>query len=586
MLSKLRVRLRTLLHKSKMERELDEELRNHIEQQVEQNIRLGMSPEEARYSAYKAFGGVEQAKERSRDSRGVRWLEDLWQDLRYGARILMKNPGYTLVAVITLALGIGANTAIFSIVNAILLRPLNYKDSERFAVINHYNPKTDSRLSVSASGYTHYRQVSQSFEEMGAATSGPVNLTGTGDPEQLQWWRVSHTFLPMLSAVAARGRIFTAEEDQPGRNRVVVLSDSLWQRRFGGDPQLVGKTITLNGESYSVIGVLPPAFQFGREVGETVDLWVPIAFTPQQLDPATWRNENLFVIARLKPGVTLGQAQAELDSIAANVRQQYFTGQDANDPSSWGLRASSPQEIIVGDIRPALLILLAAVAFLLLIACANMANLLMARAAGRGREITLRAALGASRWRIVRQLLTESVLLALLGGAVGLLLAYWGVDALLLLSEERIPRANEIGIDAHMLFFTFGLSLLTGVLFGFLPAVQATKGDLHQTLKEGGRSITIRQRLGSLFVVAEVALALSLLVGAGLLLKSFWRLQQVNPGFRPDHLLVLRISPPGSKYREPEQVDGFYQQALQNIQALPGVQGAGISTYIPMSGSN
>jgi putative ABC transport system permease protein len=513
-------------------------------------------------------------------------MNALCQDLRYGARMLMKQPGFTLIAIITLALGIGANTAIFSVINAILLRPLNYKDSERLVVINHHNPKTDNKLSVSASGYAHYRQVSHSFEQMGAATSGSVNLSGTGDPEGLQWWRVTHTFLPTLGAAAARGRIFTADEDQPGRNRVVVLSDSLWQRRFGGDPQLVGKTITLNSESYAVIGVLPPAFQFGRETGERVDLWTPIAFTPQQLDPTAWRNENLFVIARLKPDVTLGQAQAELDTIAANVRQQYFTGQDSNDPSSWGLLASSPHENIVGDIRPALLILLGAVAFVLLIACANVANLLLARAAGRGREMALRAALGASRRRIIRQLLTESVLLAVLGGALGLLLAYWGVDALLLLNEDGIPRANEIGIDAHSLFFTFGVSLLVGVLFGLLPALQAVSGDLHQTLKEGGRSSTARQGPGSLFVVAEVALALALLVGAGLLLKSFWRLQQVNPGFRPDHLLVMQISLPGSKYREPQQVDGFYQQALQNIQALPGVRAAGISTYIPMSGSN
>src|SRR6266545_4515246 len=369
-LSQLWRRLLFYARRDQFDRELEEEMQFHLEMKAEENVAAGVSPEEARYAAQRQFGNQTLLWEASRDMWGIRSIETLFQDLRYGARMLVKQPGFTLIAVLTLALGIGANTAIFSVVNAVLLRPLNYKDSERLVVINHYNPKTDHKLSVSAIGYTHYRQASQSFEQMGAATSGSVNLTAAGDPERLQWFRVTHTFLPTLGATAARGRVFTAEEDQPGRNRVVVLSDSLWQRRFGADPQMVGKTITLNGENYTVIGVLPPAFQFGREFGETVDLWAPIAFTPQQLDPAAWRNENLFVVARLKPDVTIERAQTELDTIAANVRQQYFTGQDANDPGSWGLRASSPLENIVGDIRPALLILLGSVAFVLLIACA------------------------------------------------------------------------------------------------------------------------------------------------------------------------------------------------------------------------
>jgi putative ABC transport system permease protein len=394
-------------------------------------------------------------------------MNALCQDFRYGARMLMKQPGFALIAIITLALGIGANTAIFSVINAILLRPLNYKDSERLVVINHHNPKTDNKLSVSASGYAHYRQVSHSFEQMGAATSGSVNLTGTGDPERLQWWRVTHTFLPTLGAAAARGRIFTADEDQPGRNRVVVLSDSLWQRRFGGDPQLVGKTITLNGESYTVIGVLPPAFQFGRETGETGDLWTPVAFTPQQLDLTAWRNENLFVIARLKPDVTLRQAQAELDTIAANVRQQYFTGQDSNDPSSWGLRASSPHENIVGDIRPALLILLGAVAFVLLIACANVANLLLARAAGRGREM----ALGAQVRDVLRLVIGQGMKLVLLGVGIGLASA---------LTLTRLMKTLLFDVSATdpLTFAVIALLLaLVALLACWIPARRATKVD-------------------------------------------------------------------------------------------------------------
>ena len=513
-------------------------------------------------------------------------METFLQDLRYGARMLLKQPGFTVVAVIALALGIGANTAIFSVVNAILLRPLNYKDSDRLVQINHNYPKLDLKASVSGAGYTHYRDNCAAFETVGAASPWPVNLTETGDPERLQGMAVSHTFLPMLGIEPARGRVFTAEEDQPGLNRVVVLSDALWQRRFGGDPNLVGHTIKLNGESYTVIGVMPPAFQFGREFAQQIDLYSPIALTPQQLDPRRWRSEFLFVVAKLKPGVTLDQAQAEMDTIAANVRQEYFGGGDANDPSSWGLLLRSLRETIVGEIRPALLVLLAAVAFVLLIACANVANLLLARAALRHKEIAIRSALGAGRRRVIRQLLTESILLATVGGAIGLALAYLGIRALPSLNEDKIPRAAEIGIDTRVLFFTAGIALLTGVLFGLFPAWQTSKSDLHAVLKEGGRSGSARRSVRGLFVVAEVALALVLLVGAGLLLKSFQKLQDVNPGFKAEHLLTMQLSPPATKYREPQQIDAFFQQALDKIKGLPGVQSAGISTSVPMSGFN
>jgi putative ABC transport system permease protein len=513
-------------------------------------------------------------------------METFLQDLRYGARMLLKQPGFTVVAVIALALGIGANTAIFSVVNAILLRPLNYKDSERLVQINHNYPKLDLKASVSGAGYTHYRDNCAAFETVGAASPWPVNLTETGDPERLQGMAVSHTFLPMLGIEPARGRVFTAEEDQPGFNRVVVLSDALWQRRFGGNPNLVGNTIKLNGESYTVIGVMPPSFQFGREFAQQIDLYSPIALTPQQLDPRRWRSEFLFVVAKLKPGVTLDQAQAEMDTIAANVRQEYFGGGDANDPSSWGLLLRSLRETIVGEIRPALLVLLAAVAFVLLIACANVANLLLARAALRHKEIAIRSALGAGRRRVIRQLLTESILLATVGGAIGLALAYLGIRALLSLNEDKIPRAAEIGIDIRVLLFTVGVALVTGVLFGLFPAWQTSKSDLHAVLKEGGRSGSARRSVRGLFVVAEVALALVLLVGAGLLLKSFQKLQDVNPGFKAEHLLTMQISPPATKYQEPQQVDAFFQQALDKVKALPGVQSAGISTSVPMSGFN
>ena len=513
-------------------------------------------------------------------------METLLQDLRYGARMLLKQPGFTVVAVIALALGIGANTAIFSVVNAILLRPLNYKDSDRLVQINHNYPKLDLKASVSASGYTHYRDNCDAFEAIGAASFWPVNLTDTGDPERLQGLAITHTFLPMLGIEPARGRVFTANEDQPGHNRVVVLSDGLWRRRFAGDPNLVGNTIRLNGEQYTVIGIMPPSFQFGREFAQQIDLFSPVALTPEQLDTNRWRSEFLSVLAKLKPNVTLDQAQAEMDTIAANVRQVYFGGGDANDPSSWGLLLRSLREIVVGEIRPALLVLLAAVGFVLLIACANVANLLLARAALRHKEIAIRSALGAGRGRVIRQLLTESLLLATIGGALGLALAHWGIRALLSLNEDRIPRAGEIGIDARVLFFTGGVALLTGVLFGLFPALQTSKCDLHAVLKEGGRSGSARRSVRGLFVVAEVALALVLLIGAGLLMKSFQKLQEVDPGFKPEHLLAMQISLPATKYRDPQQIDAFFQQALDKIKALPGVQSAGVSTSVPMSGFN
>ena len=513
-------------------------------------------------------------------------MESLLQDLRYGARMLLKQPGFTIVAVIALALGIGANTAIFSVVNAILLRPLNYKDSDRLVQINHNYPKLDLKASVSAIGYTHYRDHCDAFEAIGAASSWAVNLTESGDPERLLGMAVSHTFLPMLGIEPARGRVFTSDEDQPGHDRVVVLSDGLWHRRFAGDPNLVGNTIRLNGENYTVVGIMPPSFQFGREFAQPIDLYSPIAFTPEQLDPNRWRNEFLFVVAKLKPNVTLEHAQAQMDTIAANVRREYFGGGDADDPSSWGLLLRSLSEIVVGEIRPALLVLLAAVGFVLLIACANVANLLLARAALRHKEIAIRSALGAGRWRVIRQLLTESILLAVIGGAIGLALAYWGMRAMLSLNEDRIPRAGEIGIDGRVLFFTAGVALLTGVLFGLFPALQTSKTDLHAVLKEGGRSGSARRSVRGLFVVAEVALALVLLVGAGLLLKSFQKLQEVNPGFNPEHVLTMQISLPATKYQEPQQVDAFFQQALEKVNALPGVQSAGVSTSVPMSGAN
>ena len=515
-------------------------------------------------------------------------MQTFWQDLRYGIRLLLKKPGFTVVALITLALGIGANTAIFSVVNSVLLKPLPYKEPDRLVMMNHNYPKLDLKASVSAIGYTHYRDNNQSFENISAFGGWQVNLTGAGEPERLSGIAVTATFFPTIGIEPAHGRVFFEGEDKPGHNKVVVLTDGLWHRRFGADPNLLNQTITLNGESYTVVGIMPPDFQFGREFGQAVDLFSPIAFTDAQLQVGRWRNESLNVIARLRPGVTLEQGQAEMDAIAANVRQQYFTGGDASDPGSWGLLIRSIHELVVGDIRPALLVLLGAVALVLLIACANVANLLLARAASRQKEVAIRAALGASRSRMIRQFLTESLLLAVVGGVLGTLLAVWGISALLKMNRDLIPRSHEIGLDANVLLFTLGLSLLTGVVFGLMPALQSSKADLHETLKEGGRSGSPggKRNVRSVLVVAEIALALVLLIGAGLLIRSFDKLQEVNPGFNPQNLVVMQLSLPASKYREPQQIDNFYQQILQRISALPGIQSAGVSSSLPLSGSS
>jgi predicted permease len=509
----------------------------------------------------------------------------LWQDLRYGVRMLLKKPVFTLVAIITLALGIGANTAIFSVVNSILLRPLPYLEPEQLVLINHDYPQISLKASVSAFGYQHYRDHAKSFEHVTAIQQGSFNLTGGGEPERINAARVTANFFPLIGAQAGQGRVFLPEEEADGRNRVAVLSEAFWQRRFGGSASVLNQTITLNGENYTVVGIMPAGFQFGREVGFTVDLWMPLTFPPEILVSNSLTNEFLFVIARLKNGVSFQQAQAEMDNLADGLRSQYMPGATRQN---WGLTLQSFNELIIGDIRTPLWILLGAVALVLLIACANVANLLLARATERHKEMAIRAAMGAGRGRVLQQLLTESVLLSVAGGVLGLALAAAGVRILSKLDQLRIPRFHEIGLDGRVLLFTLGLAVLTGVVFGLVPAMQMAKTDLHETLKEGGRSGSSLARgwLRSTFVVIETALALMLLVGAGLLMRSFWRLQQVSPGFEPQQLLTMNLALPDYRYREPHQRASFYQQALEQIRALPGVQAAGAVSSLPLSGNN
>ncbi len=580
MLSRLKAVLRSLLRRARVERELDEELRYHVERQTEQNVRLGMSLEEARYAARKAFGGVEQAKERSRDVRGARWLEDLWQDLRYGARMLLENPGFTLIAVLTLALGIGANSAIFSVVNGVLLRPLPYKDPQRLIMV--WGTKQLSSIDFMA-----LRRQNQVFEQVAAFISQPLNLTGRGEPEFLGDVVASANLFSLLGVEAIHGRVFLPEEEQPGNHRVVILSYGFWQRRFGADPKIVGQKISLNDQPYTVVGVMPQGFQFPRKgdmpgvwpIPSEVDIYTPTAFAPEQ-----WNNRksvSVIVIARLKPQFSPEQAQAEMNGIAQRLRQESTEGN-----RDQGMRVRTLHQHVVGRVKLALLVLLGAVGFLLLIACANVANLTLMRATARRKEIVIRTALGAGRGRVIRQLLTESVLLAAVSGSLALLLAFRGVDLLQLVIPEDMPRADQIGIDGKVFGFTLLISLFTGILFGLVPALQASRLSLSEVLKEGGRS---SGRIGhhyfrNLLVVSEVALALVLLSGAGLMLRSFMRLTSVDPGLDTRNILTTDIRLPRGRYSLPQQVV-FYRQLLDRLRVLPGVQAATVAYPLPLSGA-
>ncbi len=502
-------------------------------------------------------------------------MQTLWQDLRYGARMLFKQPGFTLIAIITLALGIGANAAIFSVVNTVLLRPLPYAEPERLMMIREMKLPQFPEFSVSPGNFLDWKKQNNVFERLIAFTGTSFNLIGTGDPEQLRGLRVTDGFLAMFGAQPQLGRDFLPEEDQPGHNNVVILSHGFWQRRFGGEANIVNQTLTLSGQSYTVIGVLPATFRFG---GSSLDLLTPVAFTAQ--DAQNHGGHFLSALGRLKAGVTVEQARTEMTTIAARLAAQY-PGPNAG----WSVKVMPLLEYTVRSIKTALLVLLGAVAFVLLIACANVANLLLARAAGRQKEIAIRTALGAGRLRIIRQLLTESLLLSLVGGAAGLLLAKWGMDLLLKLAPQDLPRMAGISLDGRALAFTAAITLLTGVIFGLVPALQASKPNLSETMKDAGRGSTEggrRQLVRSTLVVLEVASALVLLVGAGLLIKSFWQLQRVDPGFNPDSALTLSVALPRRKYTEETQRAAFFQQLLEKVSALPGVQATGVTNSMPM----
>ncbi len=583
----VRKRLSGLKLAPTQEAEIVEELAQHLEDVYERALRGGTSEFEARRAALEELAG-DLLNEVPRSQRPAHQqpvferpgrfnvLADLLHDLRYAARMQRKNPAFTIIAVIALALGIGANTAIFSVVNTVLLRPLPYKDPERLVMVwedaSRYGYPRDT---PAAANFVDWRDQNQVFEGMAAIADTSFNLTGAGDPERLEGRRVSANLFSLLGVEPQIGRVFTAAEDQPGSQRVVLLSYGLWQRRFGGDPNIVGKALTLNGESHVVVGVMPARFQFPSSDDEA---WVPIAFTPQE---ASNRGRHyLQVLARLKPGVTLAQAQSEMSTIAARLQQQY-----PEQNADLGAAVMSLHEHLVGDIKPALLILLGAVGLVLLIACANVANLLLARAAVRQKEIAVRVALGAKRARLIRQFLTESVLLSTLGGIVGLGIAYGGLVLLKAFIPENISQAREISLDFKVLGFTLLVSVLTGVIFGLAPAIQAARFNQIETLKEGGRDAATGgggKRLRSLLVMSEVAISLVLLIGAGLLINSFLRLRNVDPGFRADNLLTMKIVLPEPKYAEFERRSAFYTDLVQRVQSLAGVRSAAVTTNLPL----
>jgi putative ABC transport system permease protein len=584
----IRRRLANLKLAPTRENTIVEELAQHLDDCYAELLASGATEAEAERQTRSELSGSELLQRELRrverqfkqepivpgTNRRSNMIADLWQDLRFGARMLLKQPGFSLIAVLTLALGIGANTALFSIVNAVLLRPFPYQAPERLMILRE-NISGGVNSTVSYPNFADWRAQNTAFAAIAAVRQNEsFNLTGTGEPERLQGQLVSAEFLTTLGIKLLVGRDFLPEEDRAGATPAVILSYGLWQRRFGNDPGVIGQQLTLNNQSFTVVGITPPDFQYGMEA----DVSVPISLQAERFrgrgsDPGTR------VVARLKPNVSQQQAEADLNVIAARLEQQY-------PESNKGRRAlvTPLHESVVGNVRQPLLILLGAVGLVLLIACANVANLLLVRAAARQKEMAVRMALGASRATLVRQLLTESVLLAALGATLGILLAFWGTSLIASQLPDGIPRLQEASVDASVLVFTLLVSLLTGLLFGLAPALQASRPNLTEGLKEGERgSSGRRQWLRSTLVVGEVALTLTLLVGAGLLIQSFWRLLAVDPGFKAQNLLTMQVSvnnPDG------QQIANFFDQLQQNVRNLPGVTAVAVSNGLPFVGVN
>lgn len=582
--------VKQLFSRRRLYDDLSEEIREHLEERIEELVASGMSRKEAAHAARREFGNETLIEEDSREIWKWPTIENFLMDVRYGLRMLRKNPGFTTVAVLTLALGIGANTAIFAVVNAVLLRPLPFKQPSQLMMLFEGIPKLGfPKMGFSAPDFAVFERAQKSFESVGVYQNKYFNISGDREPERLMAARISSSVFPMLGAEPMLGRTFTIGEDAPGQN-VVILSYGLWQRRFGADPGIIGRNLELNRQPYSVIGVMPKAFNFplrGPQGSEPAELWVPMAFTATELEG--WGTYYMNgVLARLRPGLAFEQASAEAESLSRSIGSNYPPElTKAFQSAELKVSMNSYHEEVVKSVRTLLLILMTAVVLVLLIACANVATLLVSRAASRQKEVALRTTLGATRVRLLRQMLTESLLLALIGGSLGLAFASWVKTLLLSLVPESVPLSRDIPMGGSVIVFVLAASFLTTVLFGLVPAFQVSRMALHGPLQEGGRSGTpgrLRHRLQGFFVTVEFALALVLLIGSGLLIRSFAKLLETDPGFRPDHVLTLKIPIPSERYTQAPKVRQFYEQLLDRTGNIPGVKEAGLTSDLPLNG--
>jgi putative ABC transport system permease protein len=580
MLDDLFFRLRSLVRRKTVEAEMEDELRFHTERQLEKYLNAGMSRERALRRVRMDFGGLEQVKEDCRDARSVSLVETLAQDLRYGCRTLLKSPGFAVAALLTLALGIGANTAIFSVVYGILLRPLPFRDPAHLVLLNETTPRV-GQVSVSYPNFQDWRAQSRTFSEMAAVSNVHFNMTGIGQPENIGGLAVSPNLLPMAGVRPVIGRSFTPDEEKAGTPPVLILSYDLWQSHFGADRRAVGKTVRLDSRVFTIIGVLPPGFRWV----EKCDVMVPMGVWATSNGGANSRGDrgDMLVVGRLAPGVRIGQARTEMEGIAARLALAY---PEAN--YQFGVNLQPLREVFSGDVRPAMLVLLGAAIFVLLVACANVANLFMMRGAVRAREMALRIAIGASGGRIVRQILTESFLVALLGGLAGVGLAVAGVPAIARLIPPDTLAGARVDVNGAVLLFSAGLVIVSMFAFGLAPALDSKSGDLQSELKEGGKATSGggRNRWRNLLATSEIALALILLVGAGLMMKSLHRLLSVDSGFRAERVLKLEMSLQTAQYDKDAALIGFWQQTLDRVRTLPGVESAAVGTAIPLTGDH
>jgi predicted permease len=579
----VRMRMRSLVRRGRVEGELDKELRFHLEQQIEENLALGIPPAEARRAALRRLGGIAQIQEECRDMRRTNYIENLWHDLHYAMRMLAKSPGFTVVIVLTLALSIGANSAIFSVIDGVLLRPLPYPEADRI-VRFFFHGATYPRFPLNPFDFRDFRARNRSFDSLAGFTRGDLQLSGAGRPERFAGFQVTAGYFHVLGLHPARGHEFNTNNELPGNGRLVILSDRLWRSRFAADPDIIGRKIMLDSQPFTVAAVMPPGTDHpgneyhGLAHGETVDLWWPFTFRG---DPNQRGSHYLEVIGRLKSGITPAQAQAEMNGLIAQLAREH---PDALE--GWQALLVPLYQEIVGPTRRLLLVLLGAVALVLLIACANAANLLLARATARQREIAVRAALGAGRSRLIRQMLAESLLIALLGGGLAAGIAVAGVRTLVVMLPAGFPRADTIHVNAAVFAFTLLIALATGMVFGLAPALQAARMDLQQSLRDGGRGSTgsgRHTRLRSVLVVGEVSLACVLLIGAGLMLRSFVNLLRTEPGFRPEHVLTASISLPDEHYK-PSEAPLFYRRLVTNLSSVSGVRAVGVGTDLPWTG--